>query len=78
MDGGMRTSSSLGGLVSNDEVDSKSIVTTMDEPRGLQQGPLQLSAGSCKITNLISPQNCGYVYQPCSARGIDISLRFLH
>lgn len=77
MDGGMRTSSSSpGGSVSSHESDFKSIVTTTDEPSSVRgSSPIR---NSCEIFNLTSPWNCRYVYQPCSARGITNSLRFLH
>lgn len=41
-------------------------------------GALELSAGSYKTINILSPWNCGYVCEPCSASHITNSLRFLH
>lgn len=42
------------------------------------QGALELSAGSYKTINILSPWSCGYVCEPCSASSITNSLRFLH
>lgn len=44
----------------------------------VHRGALELSAGSCKTINILSPWNCGYVCEPCSASHITNFLRFLH